>query len=235
MSTDKTSWDDCRAAYERIFARDYYTNHGPLERELDHRIADFLGVRHGVSVANGATAMMLALHALDLTGPVALPLTASPRVPDGLQWARLQAIDLPGLNHCTPRDLSAAVERGACALLLAPEAGSLAKVEALALRARAAGLRLVADGTDAWTHASATRRLAACCDVQVIGFPSHPFMTRADGACIATNDDGLAARLRGTRSFHDGPHTGPWLRFNAKMSEAQAATVLLGLDRMART
>ena len=56
-----------------------------------------------------------------------------------------------------------------------------------------------------------------------------------EGGCLATNNDDLASRIRTARNFHvtESFKKVP-LRINGKMSEAQAAMVLLALKNIDR-
>lgn len=56
-------------------------------------------------------------------------------------------------------------------------------------------------------------------------------ISTAGGACITTDDDGLAADLKARRAFHPTPEPiGP--RLNGKMSEGQAAVALAGVAEL---
>ena len=85
-------WTDFERLFRGIFARRYFTNHGPLVRELDERIAAYLGVRHATNVTNGTVALMIALRALDLRGEVIVPSFTFPATVQAISWAGLTPV-----------------------------------------------------------------------------------------------------------------------------------------------
>ena len=55
---------------DRIYESGWLTNNGSLIKELERRLADYLGVKHLICVANGSLALQLAYKALGLKGEV---------------------------------------------------------------------------------------------------------------------------------------------------------------------
>src|SRR6266545_3834827 len=53
--------------------RRWLTNSGPLEQEVEKRLADFVGVEHCIAMCNGTVAMEIAIRALGLAGEVIVP------------------------------------------------------------------------------------------------------------------------------------------------------------------
>jgi dTDP-4-amino-4,6-dideoxygalactose transaminase len=79
------------------------------------------------------------------------------------------------------------------------------------------------------------RRIGGLGDAEAFSFHATKILSGAEGGCVATNDDELATRIRAMRSFHETTaNTAALVRMNAKISEAQAAMVLLGLRSLDR-
>jgi len=55
---------------DKIYENGWITNSGPLVQEFEKKLADFLGVRNVVLVANGTTALEIAYRTLGLNGDV---------------------------------------------------------------------------------------------------------------------------------------------------------------------
>jgi len=51
---------------DEIYANGWITNSGPLVKKLEKRLAEYLGVRNIVLVANGTVALEIAYRTLDL-------------------------------------------------------------------------------------------------------------------------------------------------------------------------
>ncbi|HEV2361106.1 MAG TPA: DegT/DnrJ/EryC1/StrS family aminotransferase, partial [Acidimicrobiales bacterium] len=68
-----SGWDRYQAAMEGILERQYYTNHGPLIRELEANLEQYLGVRNAVTVTNATLGLYLVAIGLGLRGKVMMP------------------------------------------------------------------------------------------------------------------------------------------------------------------
>jgi dTDP-4-amino-4,6-dideoxygalactose transaminase len=105
----------------------------------------------------------------------------------------------------------------------------------LAALAAEHGLRLAFDACHAIACTHGGQRIGGLGDAEVFSFHATKIINGAEGGCITTNDDALAARLRTIRSFHPGEeYANVPLRINGKMSEAQAALALIGLADVPR-
>lgn len=228
--------DAFRAAFEDIFRRRHYANHGPLEQRLDAQLAERFQVRHAISVVNGTVALMLMLKALDLKGEVLTPAFTFPATAQALLWAGLKPVfcDVdPDSHMLTAERVADAITPATAAILGVHMWGRACDPLALEQLAHERGLRLVFDAAHGAACAFEGRRIGGFGDAEIFSFHATKVLNGAEGGCITTNDDALATRLRVMRSFHDsaGPTAG-LLRMNAKMSEAQAAMTLLGLDAL---
>src|SRR5271157_4540555 len=66
-------WEQYEVAMRGIVDRKYYTNHGPLVRELEARLEDFLQIKNAVTVTNATVGLYLACLALGLEGQILMP------------------------------------------------------------------------------------------------------------------------------------------------------------------
>ena len=75
---------------DEIYANGWVTNNGPLVKELEKRLAEYLGVKNIVLVANGTIALEIAYRTLDLEGyaittPFSFVATTSSLVTNGIK------------------------------------------------------------------------------------------------------------------------------------------------------
>lgn len=225
-----------RSAFQGIFDRRFFANHGPLEQQLDAALADYLGVRHAVSMVNGTAALAILLRALDLQGEVILPSFTFPATAQALVWAGLK----PVFSDVDPE--TQAISAGIVEGLIGPHTSAVLGVhvwgracdpEGLAALADRRGLTLLFDAAHAMGCSYRGKRIGGFGRAEMFSFHATKILNGAEGGCITTNDDDLAVRLRAMRSFHDVvPPVPGLLRMNAKISEAQAAMTLLGLDQL---
>ena len=69
-----------------VLDRAWLTNDGPLVREFEQRIADYLGVRNCVAMCNGTIALEITIRALGLTGEVIVPSYTFIATAHALHW-----------------------------------------------------------------------------------------------------------------------------------------------------
>jgi dTDP-4-amino-4,6-dideoxygalactose transaminase len=227
-----------REMFEGIFARRFYTNHGPLEHAVDEALAAHFGVRHAIAVVNGTIALMLLLRAMQLTGEVVVPSFTFPATVQSLVWAGLKPVfcDVdPDTQMLNAALVEAAITPQTSAILGVHIWGRGCDPVGLAKLAEARGLQLLFDAAHATSCTFEGKRIGGFGRAEIFSFHATKILSGAEGGCITTNDDELATRLRTLRSFHaSDEHAAGVLRLNAKISEAQAAMVLLGLRHLDR-
>lgn len=222
------------AAFRDIFRRRYFTNHGPLVKELDRRFAAHLGVGHAVCVTNGTVALMVALQALELRGEVIVPAFTFPATVQSLTWAGLTPVfcDVDPATH----NISAAlaeplITERTSAILGVHLWGRACDPDGLQSLCTRRGLALIYDAAHAIDCTHDGRKIGGFGRIEIFSFHATKVLSAAEGGCLTTNDGALADRIRAVRNFHvtEGVARVP-LRINGKMTEAQAAMGLLGLD-----
>jgi dTDP-4-amino-4,6-dideoxygalactose transaminase len=224
------------ARVERILDARWFTNNGPMVRELEERIASMSGVRHCVAMCNATIALEIAIRALDLQGEVIVPSYTFIATAHALNWQEIVPVfaDIDAATHNLD---PAAVER-----MITPRTtgiigvhlwGRPAPVEALQAIADARGLTLMFDAAHAFGCSHAGRPIGSFGACEVLSFHATKFFNSFEGGAVVTNDDALAEKMRLMRNFgfagYDNViHPGT----NGKMTEICAAMALVNLDSM---
>ena len=97
-------WKEYEARFRDIFARQWYTNQGPLTQELERRLEAVFGVKHAICVTNATIGLIMAAEALGLTGKVVTPSFSFVATAQALEWANLRPVfcDVdPATHHVT--------------------------------------------------------------------------------------------------------------------------------------
>jgi dTDP-4-amino-4,6-dideoxygalactose transaminase len=222
------------AAFRGIFARQYYTNQGPLTCELEQRLQDFLGVRHAICVTNSTIGLIMAAESLGLTGKVIVPGFSFIATAQSLSWAGLQPVfcDVDPRTHqiCAQR-AAELIDSDTSAILGVNLWGGACDQGALQALADKQGIALYFDSAHAFGGGINSVRVGNFGRIEVLSFHPDNVLNAADGGCLCTNDDMLAARLRNIRSSYGaGVLVDVVKTSNGRMSEAQAALALLGLE-----
>ena len=93
-------------------------------------------------------------------------------------------------------------------------------------------MSLFFDSAQAFGCALGGKRVASHGAAEVFSFHATKIVNSAEGCCITTDDDDLAARMRNIRSSYGaGPPVSVPITTNGRFSEAQAALGLLSLSR----
>ncbi|HXV00335.1 MAG TPA: aminotransferase class I/II-fold pyridoxal phosphate-dependent enzyme [Caulobacteraceae bacterium] len=229
-------FEDFEASFRDIFRRRFFTNHGPLVRTLDERLARRLGVRHAICVANGTVALMVACAALDLRDEVIVPAFTFPATVQALSWAGLTAVfcDVdPYAQTITAELVEPLITERTSAVLGVHLWGRACDPDRLLDLCRRYDLKLLFDAAHAIDCTFGGRLVGGFGDLEVFSFHATKILGSAEGGALTTNDDELAARIRTARNFHGAETFAEVaLRINGKMSEAQAAMGLLALDHL---
>lgn len=217
-----------------------YINDGPVTRELERKIAEIAGVRHGVAVNSCTTGLALALMAAGV-GPGDEVI-----VPDVTFVATANAVRLAGadvkLVDVEPSRLAIDVARAAQAISPRTKAilpvdvnGRAADYDGLEALCRERGLVLVTDSAEGLGSRRGGRRVGSFGLAAGFSFSAHKLVFAGQGGVVVTDDDGLHGRLRELRDQgRRTPGTGgddlhPVVGFNFKYPNLMAAVVLAQL------
>jgi dTDP-4-amino-4,6-dideoxygalactose transaminase len=227
-------WEDYVLAMRGIFERQYYTNQGPLVRELELTLQDRAKVRHVICVANATIGLMMAADALALQGRVITPAFSFIATSQSLTWAGLEPLfcDVDPNNHqLDPVRVEQALKDEAVSAVLAVNLwGDVCDHQELGRLAARRGVPIYYDSAHAFGCEVAGHPIGSLGALEVFSFHATKVLSAAEGGCICTNDDALAARLRNIRSSYGaGVPVQVSRTANGRMSEAQAAIALLSL------
>lgn len=234
----RPDWEKTEVQLRGIFERRYFANHGPLVSKLDVQFADHAGTKHAISVVNDGLALMILAKGLDLQGEVIVPALCRMGTFESLRWAGL--VPVP----CDVETDTGLMSVGAIRKLITPRTsailgthlwGRACAPEDLTALSEETRLPLIFDATHGVAIQQAGKSLGSFGQAAYFSFQEGEMINCAEGACIVTDDEQLANKLRTIKNFHPGhTYARVSLRINGKMSEAQAALALVGLDDLQR-
>lgn len=229
-------WEDYEATFRELFERQYYTNHGPLVQRLEARLAETMQVRHAICVTNATIGLVMAVEALQLRGKVIVPSFTFIASAQCLSWTGLEPVfcDVDPVTHqLDPVAVEKLIDPEVTGILAVNLWGDACDAEALQAVADRHGLQLFFDSAHAMGCSVGTRPIGGFGALEVFSFHATKVFSSAEGGCITTNDDALAARLRNIRSSYGaGKPVEVVKTSNGRMSEAQAAVGLLNLEQL---
>ncbi len=217
-----------------IYDRRWLTNDGPLVRELERRLAEYLGVRHCVAMCNGTIALEIAIRALGLEGEVIVPSYTFIATAHALHWQAITPVfaDIdPAIHTLDPDAVRRMITPKTSGIIGVHLWGRAAPVEALQAIADQHGLQLMFDAAHAFGCSHNGQMIGGFGRAEVFSFHATKSFNSLEGGAVVTNDGELAEAMRlmrnfGFAGFDNVIHPGT----NGKMVEICAAMGLVNLD-----
>jgi len=222
------------ARFNEMLDRNWVTNNGPLVKEFEQRISEFIDVRHCVAMCNGTVALEIACRALDLEGEVILPSFTFVATAHALQWQGIQPVfcDVEPNTHCIdPGEVERHITPRTTGIIGVNVWGQTCQVETLQEIADRNHLQLLFDSAHAFGASHNGRMVGAFGRCEVFSFHATKFLNSFEGGAVVTNDDELAEKMRLMRNFgFSGMDEVIYIGTNGKMTEVCAAMGLTNLD-----
>lgn len=221
---------------DRIFQSGWLTNNGSLLQELERRLADYLGVKNIILVANGSFALQLAYKALALEGEVITTPFSFAATTSTLAWEGLKPV-FADINSETfnidPAQIEAQINPNTSAIVPVHVFGNPCDVDAIQAIADKHKLKVVYDAAHAFGSEYKDQSILNFGDISTLSFHSTKLFHTIEGGAVITNDDELARKIRLMINFGiSSPTSIKSVGTNAKMNEFEAAMGLCVLDEI---
>jgi dTDP-4-amino-4,6-dideoxygalactose transaminase len=217
-----------------ILDRNWLTNDGPYVRELEKRIAEYIGVRHCVAMCNATVALEIAIRALGLSGEVIIPSFTFVATAHALQWQQIRPVfcDIDPKNHTLdPAKIERLVTSRTTGIIGVHIWGRPCDVDHLEAIAQRRNLRLLFDAAHAFGCSYRGKRIGGFGSCEILSFHATKFFNSFEGGAILTDDDLLAEKTGLMRNFgFRGNDNVIYIGTNGKMTEPCAAMGLTSLE-----
>jgi UDP-2-acetamido-2-deoxy-ribo-hexuluronate aminotransferase len=210
---------------------------GPEVRELELRLADFVGVKHCIGVSSGTDALLIAMMALDVKSGDEVITTPFTFIATGEMIALLGAkpvfVDIdPRTYNIDPARIGPAITPKTKAIIPVSLYGQCADFDAINAIAEKHGIPVIEDGAQSL---GATYKGRQSCALSTIGctsfFPSKPLGAYGDAGACFTDDDEIAKAMREIRVHgQDRRYHHPRIGINGRMDTLQAAILLVKFE-----
>ena len=217
---------------------------GPEGEAFERELAQALGARDAVAVANGTEALQLALVALGVgpgdevvTSPMSAAFTALAVMAVG---ARPVFADVdPRTLNVDPEAVARAVTKHTKALLPVHLYGHPADMDPLLELSQRTGIPILEDGCQAHGALYKGRAVGTLAGAQGLGalsfYPTKNLGALGDGGALLVNDPARAATLRRLRNGGQSDrYRHEVAGLNSRLDELQAAILRVGLTHLAR-
>lgn len=234
----KTIRDEIRAAVDKVL-EDQQLILGPEVKELEDKVAVYSQVKHGIGVASGTDALLVALMAIDLkpgdeviTTPYTFFATAG-------AISRLGGIpkfvDIDPLTYnIDPLQIEKAIGPKTRAIIPVHLYGQMAEMDPIMEIAKKHKLYVIEDGAQAIGSEYKGRRSGSIGDIGCFSFfPSKNLGGLGDGGMIVSKHDDLAEKMRILRVHGSKPkYYHKVIGVNSRLATIQAAALLVKLKHL---
>lgn len=225
-----------KAYVDEIYDNGWITNKGPLVQRLEKRLAEYLGVKNVILVANGTLALEIAYRALDIkkfaiTTPFSFVATTSSLVTNGIKPIYVD-IDPETLTIDTQK-IEASITPNTSAIVPVHVFGNICDVEKIKEIADRYSLKVIYDAAHAFGVKYFNESVLKYGDISVLSFHATKLFHTIEGGALIINDDDLVEKTRYLINFGiENEISIPELGTNAKMNEFEAAMGLCMLDEI---
>lgn len=218
---------------KEIWDNKILTNNGPMHKQLEKELADFLGIPFISLFANGTLALVTALQALRITGEVITTPYSFVATTHSLWWNNIKPVFVdiePNFGNLDPEKIEAAITQRTTAIMPVHVYGNPCKVEKLKEIADIYGLKLIYDAAHAFGVKYKGGSILNYGDLSILSFHATKVFNTFEGGAIICHDSATKQRIDYLKNFGFAGETkimAPGI--NSKMNEVQAAMGLLQL------
>jgi dTDP-4-amino-4,6-dideoxygalactose transaminase len=260
MTTWKVPLADVQLGPEEIEAiskvlKSGWLSMGPKVQEFEEQFAQFLGIKHAFAVANGTAALHLACEVLGLKAgdEVLCPALTFVASANAILYtgAAPVFVDIAGPHNLnfSAEDAVRKITQRTKAVMVVHYGGYPVDMDAIISLARQHGLKIIEDCAHApgarYYSREGAKMVGTLGEVGCFSFFSNKNMTTGEGGMVVTADDGLAEKIKHSRSH--GMTTLTWDRhkghsfgydvvakgYNFRLDEMRAALGIIQLRRLA--
>lgn len=220
---------------KEIWDNNWLTNNGPLEREFQSNLKEFLNVENIELFVNGHSSLEVAIKALNLTGevittPFTFASTTQAIVNNGLKpiYADVEE-EYYNLN---PDNIEELITDETSAIIPVHVFGNPCDVEKIDEIAKNHDLKVIYDAAHAFGVTIDGMPIASYGDISMFSFHATKVFNTIEGGALVFHDDDLIYDFKSLKNFGITPDNEEvqYLGVNAKMNEFEAAMGLLNLN-----
>ena len=229
---------EIRTAVERVLASQQFIL-GSEGAAFEQEIAQLCGVAHGVGVASGTDALILALRACGVQAGDEVVIPPFTFVATGSAISALGAKPVfadirPDTYNIDPSDLARRVTNKTKAIIAVHLYGLACDMDPIVNFARAHNLRVIEDNAQSIGASYKGRRAGSLGDAACMSFyPTKNLGAYGDAGMVATNSNEAAARLRTLRNHgQSAKYVSSEPGWNSRLDEIQAAILRVKLRHL---
>ncbi len=223
---------------DEMFQRRWFTNFGPLAKQLQLELQNLLQVKHCIPLCNGTVALELACRAIGLTGEVIVPSYTFIATAHALKWQEITPVFCDMLESdftIDPDKIEELITEKTTGIIGVHVYGNPCNYKAISNIAKKYNLKVIYDAAHAFTNKVKGIPICQLGDISVLSFHATKFFSTFEGGAVATDNDDLAEKIQLMMNFGFAGKEKDKVDFigtNGKMTEICSAMGLAMLDKV---
>lgn len=220
---------------KRIWKTGVLTNDGPLGRELEAGLRDYLNLDYIKFTTNGTVVLQMALKALNITGEVITTPFSYVATTNAILWENCTPIfaDISADDfNIDPDKIEPLITERTQAIMATHVYGNACHVEQIDQIAKKHNLKVIYDAAHTFGATYKGRSILSYGDLSTCSFHATKVFHTIEGGCIVAHDEEMNQKLHNYRSFGHRNDDYYSVGINAKNSEFHAAMGLVMLPKV---
>jgi dTDP-4-amino-4,6-dideoxygalactose transaminase len=219
--------EEYEAILQKVWDTNWLTNLGPLVKQLEKKLKDYLEVEHLTLMTNGTFPIQIALKALDLKGEIITTPFSYVATTSTIIWEGCEPVFVDiDPDHLTIDEtkIEAAITEKTSAIMATHVYGNPCNVEEIDRIAKKHNLKVIYDAAHCFGVRYKGKSIFNYGDVSTCSFHATKIFHTGEGGCIISNNEALQNDFFNHHNFgHKNNEEFYGLGVNGKMSELQAA------------
>lgn len=225
--------DEFMPYLQKIWDNKWLTNNGPLHKQLEDELSNYLGVKYISLFSNGTLALITALQALNIHREVITTPFSFIATTHSLWWNKITPVFVdvePNYYNLDPAKIEAAITPRTTAIMPVHVYGNPCKMAEIQRIADKHGLRVIYDAAHAFGVKVEGESVLNFGDLSVLSFHATKVYSTIEGGAIICHSAEMKHHIDNLKNFgFRGEIVVEEPGINAKMNEVQAAYGLLQL------
>lgn len=215
---------------------------GPEINKLEAQLADYVGVKHCITVANGTDAIQIALMALDIKSGdevITVPHTwISTAEAIAITGAKPVFVDIePSTFNINTERIEKAITPYTKAILVVSLYGHMADIDKINEIAKKYNIPVIEDAAQSFGAKYKEHKSCSMTDISTTSFfPTKPLGSYGDGGACFTNNDILATKIKSIKNHGcETRFNHTCIGMNSRLDTLQASVLLVKLKYLDNT
>ena len=225
--------EEYKSLVDQIYHNEWITNNGPLLKQLETDMMNYLDIEHLSIVANGTLALQIAIRSLKLKGEVITTPFSYVATTSSLVWENCIPVfaDIDPLTfNIDEKKIEELITDKTSCILATHVFGNPCNMPEIQRIADKHNLKVIYDASHCFGVKYNKRDILLNGDISTISFHATKVYNMVEGGGIVTKNKDLHTSIGLLRNFgHDGPDKFAGIGTNAKSSEFHAAMGIVNL------